>query len=92
MEVLTGTKISYDNEVQKLDDLLLQHGKMSIRHIAKLCFEICNEADSESKMLTLLEEYEMYICDAFATATTESCLMYASCYTLHSLTIIFTNL
>ncbi|KAI7754562.1 hypothetical protein M8C21_013456 [Ambrosia artemisiifolia] len=74
MEVLTGKQLSYDDEVQKMDDMLVQHGKMSIRHIAKLCFEICNEADSELKMLTLLEEYEMYIREAFAT-TTESCLL-----------------
>ncbi|KAF5812843.1 putative protein kinase RLK-Pelle-CrRLK1L-1 family [Helianthus annuus] len=79
MEVLTGKQLSYDNEVQKMDDLLLQNGKMSIRHIAKLCFEICNEADSELKMLKLLEEYEMYIHEAFATATAESCLLGRSC-------------
>ncbi|KAI7754563.1 hypothetical protein M8C21_013457 [Ambrosia artemisiifolia] len=71
MEVLTGKQISYDNEVQRMDDLLLQRGKMSIRNIAKLCFEKCNEVDSESTMLTLLEEYEMYIYEAFATATAE---------------------
>ncbi|KAK9076750.1 hypothetical protein SSX86_005084 [Deinandra increscens subsp. villosa] len=75
VEVLTGKQISYDKEVEKMDDLLVQHGKMSIRHIAKLCLEICNEEDAESQMLALLEEHEMYIFEAFATATTESCLI-----------------
>ncbi|KAJ0799972.1 putative protein kinase RLK-Pelle-CrRLK1L-1 family [Helianthus annuus] len=69
MEVLTGKQISNENEVQMMDDLLLQHEKMSVRHIAKLCFEICNEVDSESMIHTLLEQYDMYIYEAFATAT-----------------------
>ncbi|KAI3805410.1 hypothetical protein L1987_27765 [Smallanthus sonchifolius] len=75
MEVLTGKQISYDDEVKKMDDLLVQHGNMSIHRIAKLCFEICNEVDSESKIFTLLEEYETHICEAFATAAAESCLI-----------------
>ncbi|KAI3754377.1 hypothetical protein L1987_54160 [Smallanthus sonchifolius] len=75
MEVLRGKQISYDDEVQKMDDLLVQNGNMSIHHIAKLCFEICNEVDSESKIFTLLEEYEMHIREAFATAAAESCLI-----------------
>ncbi|XP_076912550.1 uncharacterized protein LOC143570916 [Bidens hawaiensis] len=75
VEVLTGKQISYDNEVQNMDDLLVQNGKMSIHNIAKLCFEICNEDDAELNMLTLLEEHEMHIYDAFAKATSESCLI-----------------
>ncbi|PWA80577.1 serine/threonine/dual specificity protein kinase, catalytic domain-containing protein [Artemisia annua] len=58
-EVLTGTQISYEND-QKIDELLVQHGKMPLRRIARLFFEMCNEVDSESNMLTLLEEYEIY--------------------------------
>ncbi|GJT85372.1 probable receptor-like protein kinase isoform X1 [Tanacetum coccineum] len=61
MEVLTGTQISYEND-QKIDELLVQYGKMPLRRIARLFFEMCNEVDSESKMLTLLEEYDIYIC------------------------------
>ncbi|XP_076935854.1 putative serine/threonine-protein kinase PBL3 [Bidens hawaiensis] len=75
VEVLTGKQISYDNEVQNMDDLLVQNGKMSIHNIAKSCFEICNEDDAELKMLILLEEHEMHIYDALATATAENCLM-----------------
>ena len=69
-----GTQISYEND-QKIDELLVQHGKMPLRRIARLFFEMCNEVDSESKMLTLLEEYEIYRCRNGAfTTTAESCL------------------
>nr|GEX72953.1 probable receptor-like protein kinase At5g61350 isoform X1 [Tanacetum cinerariifolium] len=74
MEVLTGTQISYEND-QKIDELLVQHGKMPLRRIARLFFEMCNEVDSESKMLTLVEEYDIYISGNGVFATTaESCL------------------
>lgn len=60
-EVLTGKQISNHNEFQKIDELFIQHGKMSLAHIAKSCFKSCNEVDSESKMLGILAEYEQYI-------------------------------
>ncbi|GJS29576.1 probable receptor-like protein kinase isoform X1 [Tanacetum coccineum] len=69
IEVLSGKQISYEDEVQKIDDLLVQHRKMTLRHIARSCFEMCNEVDAESKMLTLLEEYEMYISQNAAFTT-----------------------
>ncbi|KAI7754564.1 hypothetical protein M8C21_013458, partial [Ambrosia artemisiifolia] len=60
-EVLIGKQIFYENEVQKIDDFLLQRGKMSLSHIAKCCFEMFDDMDSESKVLTMLDEYEKYI-------------------------------
>nr|XP_043629714.1 probable LRR receptor-like serine/threonine-protein kinase At4g29180 [Erigeron canadensis] len=68
-EVLTGKHTFYGNEIEKIDSFLLQLGKMSITHIAELCFKNCNELDSESKMLTILEEYEKYIQSGYDKAS-----------------------
>ncbi|KAL7590795.1 hypothetical protein Lser_V15G33135 [Lactuca serriola] len=57
-ELLTGKRISDDVEFQKIDDLLIQHGKTSFVDIAQSCFGICNDVNSESKMLRILKEYE----------------------------------
>ncbi|KAI3709392.1 hypothetical protein L2E82_39154 [Cichorium intybus] len=60
-EVLTGKHDHNQNELQKIDELFIQHGKMSLVDIAKSCLNICNEVNSESKMLRILKEYEQYI-------------------------------
>ncbi|KAI7754567.1 hypothetical protein M8C21_013461 [Ambrosia artemisiifolia] len=60
-EVLTGKLVFYENEAQKIDDFLLQRGKMSLSNIAKCCFEMFDDMDLESKVLTMLGEYEKYI-------------------------------
>ncbi|KAI3495989.1 hypothetical protein L1887_38337 [Cichorium endivia] len=61
-EVLTGKHMSDEDEFQKIDDLFIQHGKFSLVDIAKSCFEICNEVDSESMMLRILEETRIRLC------------------------------
>ncbi|XP_024984685.1 uncharacterized protein LOC112520487 isoform X2 [Cynara cardunculus var. scolymus] len=61
VEVLIGTKISDYIDLWSIDDYLIKQGKKSLRLIAELCFEICNEVDSESRILTILEEYEEHI-------------------------------
>ncbi|KAK1418452.1 hypothetical protein QVD17_27597 [Tagetes erecta] len=61
LEVLTGERIYYLNEVLKIDRLFRECGKESSRHIAQLCFEMCNEVDVESKMLTMLKEHAKLI-------------------------------
>nr|KAJ0197460.1 hypothetical protein LSAT_V11C700360600 [Lactuca sativa] len=75
-ELLTGKRIYDDDEFQKIDDLLMQHGKTSLVDVAQSCFRICNEVHSESKMLRILKEYEHCIplcrSEEFATAATES--------------------
>ncbi|XP_076900749.1 uncharacterized protein LOC143554992 [Bidens hawaiensis] len=72
-EVLTGRLIFYEHEVQKIDDFLLQRGKMLLSHIANSCIEMVDDVDCESKVLTMLEEYEKYIPaihnEAFTTTT-----------------------
>ncbi|XP_076921842.1 putative serine/threonine-protein kinase PBL11 [Bidens hawaiensis] len=60
-EVLTGRLIFYEHDVQKIDDFLLQRGKMPLSHIAKSCFQMVDDVDCESKVLTMLGEYEKYI-------------------------------
>ncbi|KAL7592028.1 hypothetical protein Lser_V15G33140 [Lactuca serriola] len=57
IEVITGKTISSGEELQKMDDLFMKYGKMSLVHIAQSCFDICNEVDSESNMLKILEQY-----------------------------------
>ncbi|CAH1449132.1 unnamed protein product [Lactuca virosa] len=57
IEVITGKTISNGREFQKMDDLFMKYGKMSLVHIAQSCFDICNEVDSESNMLKILEQY-----------------------------------
>ncbi|XP_024984152.1 uncharacterized protein LOC112520082 [Cynara cardunculus var. scolymus] len=61
MEVLIGTRIYGHKDLRKINDYFKREGKKSLRRIAKLCFEICNEVDSESRILTTLEEYEEHI-------------------------------
>lgn len=60
VEVLTGERLNSSNIV-KIDRFFRQNGKESLHHIAQLCFAICNEMDSESKMLTMLKEHDKLI-------------------------------
>ncbi|KAI3495990.1 hypothetical protein L1887_38338 [Cichorium endivia] len=59
-EVLTGEEISTEYEFKEIAEMFIQHGKTSLFNIAETCFEICNEVDSESKMLKIFEEYEEF--------------------------------
>ncbi|KAM0031069.1 putative protein kinase RLK-Pelle-CrRLK1L-1 family [Helianthus debilis subsp. tardiflorus] len=61
VEVLTGERIYSSNRLEKIDRLFCQCGNGSLQHIAQLCFEICNEVDSESKMVTMLNEHDVLI-------------------------------
>ncbi|KAJ0524677.1 putative protein kinase RLK-Pelle-CrRLK1L-1 family [Helianthus annuus] len=61
MEVLTGERILSSNRVANINSFFSEFGKESLDHIALLCFEICNEVDSESKMLTILKEHHELI-------------------------------
>lgn len=61
VEVLTGERIYNSNRLVKIDSLFPQCGKESLRHISRLCLEICDEVDSESKMLTMLMEHDVLI-------------------------------
>ncbi|KAI3797451.1 hypothetical protein L1987_32708 [Smallanthus sonchifolius] len=60
-EVLTGRRILNESELDTIDDKFLQDGKMSLRDIARSCFEGCYDKESESKMLEMLEEGVQYI-------------------------------
>ncbi|KAJ9551320.1 hypothetical protein OSB04_015365 [Centaurea solstitialis] len=48
-EVLIGREIPTGRDSERIDDLLL--------NIGKLCYKICNEVYSESRMLTILKDY-----------------------------------
>ncbi|KAI7757440.1 hypothetical protein M8C21_009320 [Ambrosia artemisiifolia] len=61
LEVLTRHQIIYLDKLRMIESFFIHYGKESLLHISKLCFEICNEVDSESKMLTTLEEYDKLI-------------------------------
>ncbi|KAK1437436.1 hypothetical protein QVD17_03227 [Tagetes erecta] len=77
-KVLTGRQIFYENEVQKIDDFLLQRGKLSLSHIAKSCLEMCDDVDSESKLLTMLEEYDKFVPEITKETFTKSNESYLS--------------
>ncbi|KAJ0891529.1 putative protein kinase RLK-Pelle-CrRLK1L-1 family [Helianthus annuus] len=61
VEVLTGERIYSSNRLEKIDRLFHQCGNGSLQHVAQLCFEVCNEVDSESKMVTMLNEHDVLI-------------------------------
>ncbi|KAJ0496045.1 putative protein kinase RLK-Pelle-CrRLK1L-1 family [Helianthus annuus] len=83
-EVLTGKQIFYENEVEKIDEFLLQRGKMSLSHTANSYFEMYDDVDSESKVLTMLEEYEKYIPAIHELLTTTN-KSYSSMLEVHTL-------
>ncbi|MFS7966422.1 putative protein kinase RLK-Pelle-CrRLK1L-1 family [Helianthus anomalus] len=60
VEVLTGERL-YNSNIVKIDRLFRRYGKESLHHISHLCFAICNEADSEKKMVTMLKEHDKLI-------------------------------
>ncbi|KAL7592899.1 hypothetical protein Lser_V15G33128 [Lactuca serriola] len=57
-ELLTGISIPNEKSLQKIcnECFINQHGKLSMDDIAKKCFQICNEVNSESRMLRILEK------------------------------------
>ncbi|PWA56800.1 serine/threonine/dual specificity protein kinase, catalytic domain-containing protein [Artemisia annua] len=57
-EILTGQRIPNAIELGKIEHSFNYDDKKSLADIAKLCFEICDEVNSESKMVTILEKYE----------------------------------
>ncbi|GJR18324.1 receptor-like protein kinase FERONIA [Tanacetum coccineum] len=59
-EVLTGRNFSLE-KFHKIDHSLRKHGKESLGLVAKLCYENCNNIDSEQMVLKYFEEYENYI-------------------------------
>ncbi|PWA93403.1 serine/threonine/dual specificity protein kinase, catalytic domain-containing protein [Artemisia annua] len=58
-KILTGQPISTEKELRGIDCFFKKDIKKSLNDIAKLCFEICNEVNSESKMVTILEKLEV---------------------------------
>ncbi|KAK9075216.1 hypothetical protein SSX86_003537 [Deinandra increscens subsp. villosa] len=61
-EILTGEFISETNPLVKMNNLrhdtrILDDPK-SLGSVANICFEICNDVDSESKMLSLLNKFD----------------------------------
>ncbi|KAJ0752054.1 hypothetical protein HanPI659440_Chr09g0319921 [Helianthus annuus] len=61
LEVLTGHTTIYSAKLEKIESVYGECGKESLLHIVKLCFKICNEEDSESKMVTMLKEHDELI-------------------------------
>ncbi|GKC55525.1 hypothetical protein Tco_1078270, partial [Tanacetum coccineum] len=59
-EVLTGRNFSLE-EFHKINNSLHKDGKQSLGLVAKLCYENCNNIDSEQMVLKYFEEYENYI-------------------------------
>ncbi|GJR18326.1 probable receptor-like protein kinase isoform X1 [Tanacetum coccineum] len=59
-EVLTGRNFSLE-KFHKINHSLRKHGKESLGLVAKLCYENCNNIDSEQMVLKYFEEYENYI-------------------------------
>ncbi|PWA82772.1 serine/threonine/dual specificity protein kinase, catalytic domain-containing protein [Artemisia annua] len=57
-EILIGQRISNAIELEKIEHSFNYDDKKPLADIAKLCFEICDEVNSESKMVTILEKYE----------------------------------
>ncbi|KAK9075218.1 hypothetical protein SSX86_003539 [Deinandra increscens subsp. villosa] len=61
-EILTGEFVSETNPLVKMNNLrhdtrILDDPK-SLGSVANICFEICNDVDSESKMLSLLNKFD----------------------------------
>ena len=44
-----------------MDDYLRGCGKKGLSDTANFCLDFCNKVDVESRMLTMLEEYQEYI-------------------------------
>ncbi|XP_021981196.1 probable LRR receptor-like serine/threonine-protein kinase At1g67720 isoform X1 [Helianthus annuus] len=61
IEILTGERIFYLNKLLKIDRLFRECGKDTLSHIAQFCYKICDEVDSESKMLKMLKEHDKLI-------------------------------
>ncbi|KAK9074071.1 hypothetical protein SSX86_006668 [Deinandra increscens subsp. villosa] len=61
VEVLTRYPICHSYSIDKINRLCSQCGKESLDHFATLCFKICNEVDSESKMLAILKDHDELI-------------------------------
>ncbi|KAI7757439.1 hypothetical protein M8C21_009319, partial [Ambrosia artemisiifolia] len=61
VEGLTGKRIYRSNRVAKINRFFRECGKESLDRITETCWEICNEVDSESKMLTMLKEHDKLI-------------------------------
>ncbi|KAK1417007.1 hypothetical protein QVD17_26129 [Tagetes erecta] len=61
VEVLTGTRMYSSKRVEKINRMFSHYGKQSLDRIAELCFEMCNEMDLESNMLTMLKEQDELI-------------------------------
>lgn len=57
-EVITGKLINDKKKVEKIDYLLPKSGTYSLREIAEQCFTEYENLKLESKILTLLDEYE----------------------------------
>ncbi|KAL7592902.1 hypothetical protein Lser_V15G33125 [Lactuca serriola] len=53
VELLTGISISNKILFKRICDL---HGKLSVIDTANKCFDICDEVDSESRILRILEK------------------------------------
>ncbi|KAI3709393.1 hypothetical protein L2E82_39155 [Cichorium intybus] len=58
-ELLTGQLITKLHEFEEIGCLHIHDGNMSLVDIACKCFNICNEEDSESRMLRILERYHV---------------------------------
>lgn len=56
-ELVTGIQISIENIFQEIYNPWFKQHKLSVGDIAEECFKICNEVDSESKMLRMLEKH-----------------------------------
>ncbi|XP_076885460.1 serine/threonine-protein kinase BIK1-like [Bidens hawaiensis] len=61
IEVVTGERLYNLHRVKRIDGFFTQSGKESLSHIARLCLEMCNDDDSELKMLTILKEHDKLI-------------------------------
>nr|GEX39163.1 hypothetical protein [Tanacetum cinerariifolium] len=60
-EVVTGEQIFSESKLEKIDFFWRQRQGMSLSATAEICFEICNDVDSESKILKLLKKWLMII-------------------------------
>nr|XP_043630914.1 probable serine/threonine-protein kinase PBL4 [Erigeron canadensis] len=56
-EIITGERIPNEKRKNEIDHLVMRYGNKSLDDLADICFEICNEVDAESNMVTILKEH-----------------------------------